>query len=258
MAGNWADLRTRVVSGAVLALGGAAAVLLGGVVFDTLVVVLAALMIWEIARMAMPGATATHTALAVTQGICISAALWIASPFAVILAAVAPAALWFGATTLRRSTSLYALATGLAVLVLASARDSGGAAILLWIVLVVAASDTAGYFAGRAFGGPKFWPKVSPKKTWSGTIAGWIGAYLVALAFAALHSTAPPAEIAPLVAFAGQMGDIVESALKRRAGIKDASNLIPGHGGVLDRFDALIGAALLIMCLHLVLGGGLL
>jgi len=118
---------------------------------------------------------------------------------------------------------------------------------------VVVASDVLGYFAGRMLGGPKFWPAISPKKTWSGTVAGWIGAALVGLVVVlATGASWALVPFSALVAFAGQMGDIAESWVKRRAGVKDASALIPGHGGVLDRFDALIGAVVLVMALGLV------
>jgi phosphatidate cytidylyltransferase len=116
-------------------------------------------------------------------------------------------------------------------------------------VLVVVVTDVAGYFAGRMIGGPKFWPAVSPKKTWSGTVAGWIGAARGGRALCAGAAGRDLPGFLSLVAFAGQMGDIAESALKRRAGVKDSSHLIPGHGGLLDRFDALIGAALLALML---------
>ena len=111
------------------------------------------------------------------------------------------------------------------------------------------ASDVLGYFAGRMLGGPKFWPAISPKKTWSGTVAGWVGAALVGVCFALAGSSWLLVPLSAVVAFAGQMGDILESWVKRRAGVKDASNLIPGHGGVLDRFDALIGAVVVVMLL---------
>ena len=128
-------------------------------------------------------------------------------------------------------------------------RNIYGADWILWIILVIIASDTLGYLAGRAFGGPKFWPKVSPKKTWSGTIAGWIGAAVVGAIFAYYtNSGVALIVISALVAFAGQMGDIAESALKRKVGIKDSSDLIPGHGGLLDRFDAMLGATLVWAC----------
>ena len=100
--------------------------------------------------------------------------------------------------------------------------------------------------------GPKFWPKVSPKKTWSGTVAGWVGAAAVGYGFhAAGQGPVALVWVSPLIAFAGQLGDIAESAIKRRAGVKDSSSLIPGHGGLLDRFDALAFAAVLTAVLHI-------
>jgi phosphatidate cytidylyltransferase len=154
----------------------------------------------------------------------------------------------------QRLAAAYALAIMLAGYGLVELRSVGGTQAILWLVAVVVASDVLGYFAGRMLGGPKFWPAISPKKTWSGTVAGWIGAALVGLVVV-LGSGAGRllVPLSALVAFAGQMGDIAESWVKRRAGVKDASNLIPGHGGVLDRFDALIGAVVLVMALRLVL-----
>jgi phosphatidate cytidylyltransferase len=152
----------------------------------------------------------------------------------------------------RRLAGAYALAIMLAGYGLVNLRGAGGTVAILWLVAVVVASDVLGYFAGRMLGGPKFWPAVSPKKTWSGTVAGWIGAALVGLCFALAGSSWLLVPLSALVAFAGQLGDIAESWVKRRAGVKDASNLIPGHGGVLDRFDALIGAVVMVMALGLV------
>ena len=146
-----------------------------------------------------------------------------------------------------------AVIAGYALLILLSgvgflALRHQGALVFLWIILVVVVSDTLGYFAGRLLGGPKFWPQVSPKKTWSGTVAGWVGAAVVGLVFVVTGAAGWGILIfSPLVALAGQMGDILESWIKRRAGVKDASALIPGHGGVLDRFDALIGAVLAVI-----------
>ena len=117
-----------------------------------------------------------------------------------------------------------------------------------WLILVVAVTDIAGYFAGRAIGGPKFWPSVSPKKTWSGTMAGWIGAAVVGAIFARWSTAGPELVlISAVAALASQMGDIAESAIKRRMAVKDSSHLIPGHGGLLDRFDGLIGATLMMV-----------
>ena len=113
---------------------------------------------------------------------------------------------------------------------------------------VVIVTDIFGYFAGKSFGGPKFWPKISPKKTWSGTVAGWIGAALVGFVFMLFTDAGLWIIVISMVlSFAGQMGDIAESALKRRMGVKDSSTLIPGHGGLFDRFDALLGASLFLI-----------
>ncbi len=140
--------------------------------------------------------------------------------------------------------------------------DEFNPALILALAAIVVISDTLGYFAGRMIGGPKFWPRISPKKTWSGTIAGWLGAALFgAFVVAPMVATATDgsqplrfALIAVALAFAGQMGDIAESAIKRRAGVKDASALIPGHGGFLDRLDAMIAAAAAAM-VYLALSG---
>ena len=118
---------------------------------------------------------------------------------------------------------------------------------------MVVVTDVAGYFAGRMIGGPKFWPKVSPKKTWSGTAAGWVGAALIGALFLSFTNAGRDLIwISAVLAFASQMGDIAESALKRRMGVKDSSALIPGHGGLFDRFDGLLGAALLMLLVALI------
>ena len=111
--------------------------------------------------------------------------------------------------------------------------DTFGIAWTLWLIALVIATDIAGYFAGKMIGGPKFWPAISPKKTWSGTAAGWVGAALVGvLAMPLLSVGAGLIALSILLSFASQLGDIFESFVKRKTGVKDSSNLIPGHGGV--------------------------
>jgi phosphatidate cytidylyltransferase len=113
--------------------------------------------------------------------------------------------------------------------------------IVFWLMLVVWATDICAYFAGRRIGGPKLAPRISPKKTWAGLGGGMVGALVVGAAAAYafnlemvfLYLGAPMAVLA-------QLGDLYESWVKRRAGVKDSSNLIPGHGGVLDRLDGLL------------------
>jgi phosphatidate cytidylyltransferase len=121
----------------------------------------------------------------------------------------------------------------------------GGAEHVLWLFLVVWATDIFAYFAGRSIGGAKLAPSISPGKTWAGLYGGMAGAGLtggvVALAFGA--GFWPASVLAALLAVVAQIGDLFESALKRRAGVKDSGHLIPGHGGLLDRIDGLVFAA---------------
>jgi phosphatidate cytidylyltransferase len=125
----------------------------------------------------------------------------------------------------------------------------------VWLIGVVVVTDIAGYFAGRLIGGPKFWPRLSPKKTWSGTVAGWLGAALVGWAFQRIGDVgAGVVPLSVLLCMASQSGDIAESALKRRMGVKDSSQLIPGHGGMFDRFDAMLGASIFILVFAAVFG----
>jgi len=117
-----------------------------------------------------------------------------------------------------------------------------GPAVLFFVLVITWIGDTAAYFVGRAIGKHKLAPVLSPNKTWEGTIASIVGALLVAIAFAPriniplLHLLA----MAAVGNVAGQVGDLLESAYKRSAGIKDSGSILPGHGGVLDRIDALI------------------
>jgi len=117
-----------------------------------------------------------------------------------------------------------------------------GPALLLFAMVIVWVSDTAAYFAGRAIGKHPFAPKLSPNKTWEGAVAGFLASLVVAFAFMPWVNVALSdlLAMAALGNIAGQVGDLLESGYKRSAGIKDSGTLLPGHGGVLDRIDALI------------------
>jgi phosphatidate cytidylyltransferase len=118
---------------------------------------------------------------------------------------------------------------------------------IIWCLLIVWAADTMAYFAGRMIGGPKLAPRLSPKKTWAGLGGAIAGAAAASAAFS-IYFGLP---LMPLIALAGQFavvgqaGDIFESALKRHFGVKDSGDLIPGHGGVLDRVDGLLAVVLI-------------
>lgn len=261
--GQWGDLRTRVVSGVILAALGVGLLVSSGAVMRAGLSVLVGLMAWELARLTghldQPDRNERHALLiGVVAGLASAvfllvpmltgpdgvswAVLWVALLVPIILG-------WVGSVPRNRwpfvlfMLGIYGAAYGILV-----TRQIGGLNWIFWVAGTVVVSDVLGYFAGRTFGGPKFWPAISPKKTWSGTIAGWIGAVIWALIMVLVTGSGEWWMLAagPLIAFAGQMGDIAESWLKRRVGVKDSSNLIPGHGGVLDRFDAMSGAFLLM------------
>ncbi|WP_137112787.1 phosphatidate cytidylyltransferase [Rhodobacter sp. SY28-1] len=251
-AGKWADLRTRILSAIVMVAVGAVEIWLGGTAFAALVVALTGVMIWELATMTAPSRRRSPVTLAVGAAAALLAALLLRTDVAALFVAIPSAALILTPRRDRRLAGAYALAIMLAGYGLVDLRQTGGSGAILWLVAVVVASDVLGYFVGRTVGGPKFWPAISPKKTWSGTVAGWVGAALMGLAVVLWTGASwLLVPVSALVAFAGQMGDIAESWIKRRAGVKDASDLIPGHGGVLDRFDALIGAMVFLLGLGL-------
>src|SRR5690606_27483192 len=116
-------------------------------------------------------------------------------------------------------------------------------------------TDSGAYFIGRALGRKKLWPEISPKKTVEGAIGGIASALVLTVIFQWIHPLfAFPKAIAAalIIAVFGQMGDLVESALKRHYGVKDSGNILPGHGGILDRFDSLIFVFPILHVLQLV------
>jgi phosphatidate cytidylyltransferase len=219
-----ATLRTRIISAAILAPLVLGAAVIGAPYWDILVALMAALMAWEWARLCggRPG--------------------WLLlGLFYVSLPCLA--LLWIR-------------------------NLPGGLETLLWTLALVWATDTAAYVAGRGIGGPRLAPRISPNKTWAGLAGGVVGAALVGLAAALLRGgpadAALPGEMWRLVALSGvlalveQAGDLVESAVKRHFGVKDSGNLIPGHGGVLDRVDGLIAVSLAVAGLSALSGRSIL
>jgi phosphatidate cytidylyltransferase len=132
-----------------------------------------------------------------------------------------------------------------------------GFTALMFVLLVVWVTDIGGYFAGRGIGGPKLWPRVSPKKTWAGAIGGFAVSLVIACGFAALGlgKIGPLLLLAAVLSIASQFGDLFESAVKRRFGVKDSSQIIPGHGGLLDRLDGFVAAVVLAAIFGLLRGG---
>jgi phosphatidate cytidylyltransferase len=151
---------------------------------------------------------------------------------------------------------LYAAAAQIAS-VLVRLDEPEGLSALIFVLLVVWATDIGGYFAGRGIGGPKLWPRVSPKKTWAGAIGGFAVSLAIAAGLAAigLGKFLPLLMLAAVLSIASQIGDLFESAVKRRFGVKDSSHIIPGHGGLMDRLDGYVAAIVLAAVFGVLRGG---
>ncbi|PXW70267.1 phosphatidate cytidylyltransferase [Loktanella sp. PT4BL] len=252
---KWDDLTVRLTSSAAMVVIGAFGVILGGLWFQMLVVFVTAVMVWELWMMIRPGEPTKGMLMAALVASVMSGQLAEGSAWGMLLFLVVPL---IGVTQLKteiKTFFFFALGIQLAGWGLVHFRTDFGFTWLLWLMSVVIVTDIFGYFAGKSLGGPKFWPRISPKKTWSGTVAGWLGAGLVGFVFSLFTDAGIMIVLfSMLLSFAGQMGDIAESALKRRMGVKDSSTLIPGHGGLFDRFDALLGASLFLLVLADVFG----
>jgi phosphatidate cytidylyltransferase len=252
------DLRDRILSGFAMAAAGLGPILIGGWIATFFVAAIGAVMGWEYRRItlgeraaAAPVSPLAYGAL-VFAGSCLAAA-W---SFPASMAFLGAAGLACAASDRVAGRSAIWPVAGLMLIGAATAAfaalrdmDAYGLETALWIVVVVIATDVGGYFAGRLIGGPKLWPAVSPKKTW----AGLFGAMALATAAGAVFSGAttgtfllPVCVVSAIAAVVAQGGDLAESALKRRFGVKDSSALIPGHGGALDRLDGFSAATLVV------------
>lgn len=249
-AARWQDLSTRLISGAGMAAVGIGVIALGGLAFRVLAALVAAGIVWELARMlSRPAMPAAPVLGALAMGVVLALRVLPSGAVALVALPAMLGAAWL--PTRRAAFAGFALAAVMASAGLAGFRDSQGVTWLVWLLLVVISTDIFGYLAGRAIGGPRFWPAVSPGKTWSGLIAGWAAAALIGGLFAiATESGAALAGVSMALAISAQAGDMAESALKRSAGVKDSSGLLPGHGGLFDRFDGVLGAALFALLLQ--------
>jgi phosphatidate cytidylyltransferase len=202
-------------------------------------------------RASVPGVTALATA-----GICLISARLDAALIVLGIGLVAVALMSPERRNWSAAGFLYAAAAEIAAILVRLHPDHGFAA-LFFVLLVVWAADIGGYFAGRGIGGPKLWPKVSPKKTWAGAIGGFAGSLAVAGAFAAAGAgkTGPLLALGAVLSVISQLGDLFESAVKRRFGVKDSSHLIPGHGGLMDRLDGFVAAVVAAAILGFLRGG---
>jgi phosphatidate cytidylyltransferase len=245
----FADLGKRLASGIVLAVIALLQLWAGGAWAAGFLIVVLTLMLWEYHRMVTGSEALVVPALVgpVLAGSAALVATAIGGPpkglpvLAVgAVAVLAVSGRWRGWLT---GGFLY-MTLAMGALLVFRDREPEGVLLILWLVLVVVAADVGAYFVGRRVGGRKLWPRVSPGKTWSGAIGGLAFAVVVGLIFSWLVVGWHPLRMGSLslgIAVCSQCGDLLESAVKRRFGIKDASRLIPGHGGVMDRLDGVMG-----------------
>ncbi len=239
----------RIASAAILAPVGLAALFVGGMVWDIVIALAAAGVCFEWGGISSTPPRARIALIAAV--VLVTACGAFGHPrLALVILAGAMALL----LVLRRAgaaTSCGAAYVALPALALVWLRaQPSGLAIVLLVMLTVWSSDTGAYIVGRAIGGPKLAPAVSPSKTWSGAAGGLLAACLLGALFAVLRATHAPMHrvgdtilLACLLGIASQIGDLAESAAKRHFGVKDSGRLIPGHGGLLDRLDGLMAAA---------------
>jgi phosphatidate cytidylyltransferase len=254
-------LRKRVVSALILV-----PVTLGAVYFEPawhlLVGTMGALMAWEWARLCS-GGRLTHAgigtipiapaAVAVAAVLGVGAGIIVVAAGALLVVAVGR----LDPASSPKWLALGVLYVGLPCLALSWLRAEQGLLTLLWVLGLVWATDTGAYIAGRKIGGSKLAPRISPNKTWAGLFGGMTAAALVGLAISIVVPDVSPWVAMPLgtvLAVVEQVGDLFESAVKRRFGVKDSSNLIPGHGGVLDRVDGLLAVSVAVAGLSWVAG----
>ncbi len=257
---RWGDLRKRVLSAALLAPTALACIWLGADAWTALMAIAAGGLAYEWVALCserpwrIPGAVVPAAVLLAGLIAVLNYERWALG----VLGLGAGLAWWLGG---RRALGAGVLYVGVASVALIWLRGDGaaGRANVLFLVFVVWASDIGAYAAGRLLGGPKLAPAISPGKTWAGAAGGLLAAMLVGEAAAqALGAAAPGrvALVAGVLGVAAQGGDLLESAIKRRFGVKDSGRLIPGHGGLLDRLDGLLTAAPAAAALALSLGQG--
>lgn len=246
-------LALRAASGLALSIVTFAAVYFGRPYFNLLIAAGAAALAWEWVRLCgerVPGFGFAILLLGLLAVVAVASLYGAARALMLVVAGTVAlyTAEWLGARSRRGWLAFGALYIGLpACAYIAIAGDpQWGRATILWMFFAVAATDIGAYFSGRAIGGPKIAPGISPNKTWAGLLGGTAGAMVVGAVAAGYwleRSVWPLVGLSAALAVISQSGDFFESLVKRRFGVKDSSAIIPGHGGLFDRVDGHIAAA---------------
>ena len=259
MPSGMSNMTKRILASLVMITVASLCLVAGGLLFWLLAVVVALFMMAEWSDLHQADAKAKRMAqFALSVPLAIMAPELAAGPGFFALGLIAGA--FFFVTIVSRRPALGAgvLYVGLPVFSLLLIREQpNGLVLALWAMALVWACDSGAFFTGRTFGGPKLAPSISPAKTWSGLLGGVVLATLLAAVMEAFYDLPLRLTIAtPFLAVLAQGGDLFESALKRRAGVKDSGNVLPGHGGVLDRLDGVVPvapiAALLVIAPRLI------
>jgi phosphatidate cytidylyltransferase len=246
------DLAPRVAAAVVMGAAALAAAWLGGIVFVAFWWIASVVVLWEwqrivgnerlIARVFVGALILVAAALLALHNRSLPAVLALAAAVAAVGAIGPERRMWAGAGALYAGALVVSLG-------LLQASPTYGLPAILWLFAIVWGADVAAYFAGRAIGGPRLWPRVSPGKTWSGAVAGAVAGAALGLAISLMlvPGSIRIDRVFSLglgAAVVSELGDLFESSVKRRFGVKDSSRLIPGHGGLMDRLDSFIAASM--------------
>jgi phosphatidate cytidylyltransferase len=258
------NLQLRVISGVILAVAVLALTWWGGLPFRLLAVVIGALVFHEwttISDLRRDGPL--YAATWILVAIVLGALAWGLEARLLLILAAVPSVFILAVGQIRPLGRLAALGMAYALfpaiaLALLRGGDFAGLVTILYLFAVVWGTDIFAYFVGRAVGGPKLAPSISPGKTRSGAVGGAVAAVLAGLAVAIAAGHEAPwlmALLAVPLSVVSQAGDLFESAFKRRFGAKDSGSIIPGHGGVMDRVDGLVAAAVALYLAGSIAGG---
>lgn len=257
------ELQLRIVSAIVMIVVALTATWIGGLAFRLLCAAIAAAVFYEWLQMAKAHGTKPDRQLSTGLMVAICAVILAmpggATGFAIVMALAALSAMAAPALDSSRWNAAGLFYAGIAGLSLALLRDVGleGFKTVIFLFVIVWATDILAYFVGRTLGGPKLAPAISPGKTWSGACGGTLAALVLGLAAAMWMDTrlslAALTVLILVLSATSQIGDLFESWLKRRFQVKDSSHIIPGHGGVMDRVDGLVAASLVLYVIGAIL-----
>ena len=243
----WKDLPLRIVSASLLLMTSGLCIYFGDPVFTFFVIMIVGIVHWELGKMLTPTSNQAQWFSAVCSAISLFVIILVNN--ILFVSGVLFINFLFQRKFFHHSKNfgaVYSFAVIICGVIFHSVRLDFGLHHIIWLIGVVVLTDTAGYLTGRIFGGPKVFSRVSPNKTWSGVFGGWLAAGIFSLFF--VKNVATPdlfvtfVAVSILLSLAAQVGDMIQSYLKRISQVKDSSNLIPGHGGFMDRFDGFIGA----------------